>query len=101
MSTYSWYHDGRRVVCYKSSKSTQFVAWLCPATISSFHDSELAECTKQINAIFAKVVKNNKDPKRKLALLDTPKGLLLAWSEYGVIGPDDDENEIEKALGLK
>jgi hypothetical protein len=66
-----------------------------------FHDKELALCTKEINAILARAEKNNKDPKRKLAILTTHRGPFPVWSEYGAVGPYDDESKIDKALGFK
>jgi len=69
--------------------------------LTSFHDGELARCTKQINSLLRSVEKNNKDPKRNLCILDTPNGPFLAWTEHGNIGPYDKPTDIEEAFGLK
>ena len=93
--------DGTTVKCSRSPADNQFIVYFAEAKrLSSFHDAELAQVTKELNAILERVGKNNKNAKRKLAFLNTPKGLFLAWSEYGDITPYDDDAKIEKALGL-
>jgi hypothetical protein len=88
--------------CFPDSDSTQRVhRYLAAERLSNFHDKELAQATKLINTILDGVVKRNKDPKRKLAILLLPEGQFLAWSRYGGVSARSEEAEIYKALGIK
>ena len=68
--------------------------------VTSFHDAELARCTTEMNAMVTKLRESNKDPNRHLSLLRTPNGLLLAWT-LSAVSPSSEEDEIEKALGIR
>ncbi|SRR6266540_6359298 len=94
--------DEHHIYCYKSSADTQHVCSFVEAkTLTPFHDASLERCTKKLNAIIATLQKGQTDRDRSLALLSTPRGMFLAWTKYGVVGPDDDEAEVEKALGIR
>lgn len=67
---------------------------------STFHDETLADYSKKINSLLAEAVAKKKDNNMELAILITPKGPFLAWSKYGPVGPDSDDEEINEALGL-
>ena len=67
---------------------------------SLFHDETLADYTKKINSLLAEADTKKKDKNTVLSILSTPKGLFLVWAKYGPVGPDADEEEIVKALGL-
>ena len=69
-------------------------------TLTTFHDADLAQATKEIHAILEEVGRANRDLDRELAFLRTPDGLFLAWTVHA-IGPEDEEEEIKKALGLQ
>ena len=81
------------------------IAELLEAETSGFHDANLAEATRKINEILGSIPP---DPEgRKLSLLHTNFGSLLAWVEHGGavsdpgIRPDADNATIAKALRLK
>jgi len=94
------------VTCFQSSDDTQIMGKNPNSSLrearrlTPFHDAELARCTKEINAILAKVRKGNKDPNRELAFLRVPDGLFLAWTQHA-IGSEDDATEINRVLGIK
>src|SRR5258708_3618699 len=92
---FCWCFTSSRARCLALTDGLASVKNAMPA-----HDEELMNCTKEINAILKKVVKNNSRKDVHLHLLDTPRGFLLAWAGEGVSG-DDDDKPIEKALGLK
>jgi hypothetical protein len=90
------------IECYRSPLATQTVTRLWESTeLTDFHDAELANATREINAIFGGLEKKNKDPKRKLSLIEFENRLLLVWAGYDAVGPDDDEKTVVKALKLK
>ena len=71
------------------------------AELTEFHDAELARATKEINAIYSRLERNNRNRERKLSLIEFQNRHLLVWARYGVVGPEDDEETIKKALKLK
>lgn len=92
-------HNGK-VVCYRNDDSRCVVAsFVGPKEESAFHDDALTRCTNEINALLGNIREKNRDKSRELEFLITPKGLLLAWTNHA-IGPDDDEAEINRALGI-
>jgi hypothetical protein len=103
--TYAWLCGDRNcdtIDCYKSSLDSQTVTNLWEAKkLTSFHDAKLAQATKKINAILSRIEKGNKDKKRKLSFIKFQNRHFLVWAGYGVVGPDDDEKTIRKALRLK
>jgi hypothetical protein len=101
-TAYSWFYAPDGIECYQNPLATQTVTRLWESTeLTDFHDAELAKATKEINAIFGALEKNNKDPNRKLSLIGFENHHLLIWAGYGAIGPDDDEKTVVKALKLK
>jgi hypothetical protein len=46
-----------------------------------------------------KVEKDNNDSSRELAFIDTPKGVMLVWTNYGVVTQYDEDEKVQKALG--
>ncbi len=100
--TRDWVIFDGRVICYRSPIDGQSQPAFAVATkLTPFHDNTLAQATKEINAVLIKVQRANKDSKRKLAIIQTHKGPMLAWTEYGAVGPYDEDAEVEQALGLK
>lgn len=98
---YSWIMSGNYVYCYKGWGG-QDVAKLWEAEeLTEFHDADLARATKEINAILSKVEKSNRRSERKLSLIEFQNRHLLVWARYGVVGQDDDDETIRKALKLK
>jgi hypothetical protein len=98
----SWMMVGHDVYCYRSRESLQLLAkFREPARLTQFHDESLAQVTRDINALLSKTQRANKDSKRELAIISTPRGPMLAWTRHGVVSPDDEDAKIEKALGFK
>ncbi len=98
---YSWIQSGNYVYCFKGWGG-QDVAKLWEAEeLTEFHDAELARATKEINAILSKVGRNNRHSERKLSLIEFQNRPLLVWARYGVVGQEDDDETIRKALKLK
>jgi hypothetical protein len=98
----------KKVYCCSGRPNTCNNLKLLQAEDSYFHDEALIEATDRINAILAEV-RDSAPPGEHLAMIDTTKGLLLAWAE--AIEPPDDlspyvtadspEEDIEDALGLE
>ena len=96
----SWIESNGQVYCFVDWYDLCIVAKFVEVkSMSAFHDTELARCTKEINAIFSHLKRNNKSQKRELAILKTEKGLLLAWVQHGAHGPHDPGTA--KALGIR
>jgi len=88
--------------CFKDPLDRQTVTKLWEAGgLTSFHDAELAQATKEINTILGKIEKGNKDRKRKLSFVKFRNRLFLVWAGYGAVGSHDDEKTVMKALRLK
>jgi hypothetical protein len=67
-----------------------------------WHDEVLKKATKEINAIVDNLNKGNKDKTRSLALIEFQNRHLLVWTtDDDVVGRDDDEPTVRKALKLK
>ena len=103
----------KKMHCYKSPNGGCLVTKLWESDeVTSFHDSELARATKEINDIlkncedfmthFDKLHENIKDTARKLSFIEVENRLFLVWTQCGeAIGPNDDPDTIKKALRLK
>ena len=99
---YSWIESADGVVCYRNPSGFQTLTGLWEVgALTAFHDSEMAKATKEINAILSRVEQSNRDPKRNLSWVQFQNRHLLVWASYDVIGPDDDDATIIKALRLK
>ena len=99
--TYAWTVKDGKVNCYGSPSATCTVSGLWEAKeLTSFHDAQLAQTTKEINAILSKIEKGNKDPERRLSFIKFQHRHFLVWTR-SVIGMSDDDETILKALRLK
>ena len=99
---YSWILSTDGVVCYKSPTAYQTVTNLWEVDeLTELHDAELAQATKEINAILKGVEKSNKNPDRKLSFIQFQNRHFLVWANYGYVGPDDENKTISGALKLK
>jgi hypothetical protein len=100
---YSWIMGPKRhVYCFKSPNGDQTVSKLWEVGgFTDFHDAELGQATNEINAILSKLEKSNRDAERTLSFIQFQNRHLLVWARYGVVGPDDDEATIVRALKLK
>ena len=100
--TYSWTVKDKKINCYASPTSKCTVSGLWEAgELTGFHDAELAQATKEINAILSKIKEGNKDPEREVSFIQFQNRHFLVWTRSGVIGPDDDDRTILKMLRLK
>jgi hypothetical protein len=112
-SGYSWSIIGDYIRCY-SGGNTQFITqdFLVEATeLSPFHDEELAGATREINEIFARIEQGNRAGERELAVLLTPLGHFLAWTQTmpedagkaprEAVTADSGEAEVMEALKLR
>lgn len=81
-----------------------FTAMLLRANESNFHDATLVKATAQINEILESIPKDENG--RRLALLHTPIGTMLAWVRHDLPIPKDavtaenSDEELIAALGL-
>jgi hypothetical protein len=98
----SWIEIEGHVHCYKSKDDLQTIEkFVEPTVLTRFHDSTLADATRELNAIVDRCARSNTDPSRTLSFIVTPRGLMLVWAEYGAVGPHDDDATIDKALGIR
>jgi hypothetical protein len=93
--------DRKHVTCAKGAGGQTVMNLWEAEELSEFHDSDLAAATKEINAIVQRIEKNNKNPKRKLSLIEFQGRHLMVWAHYGTVTPYDDDDTIIKALKLK
>ena len=98
---YSWSYKDNKINCCASQTSTCTVTnfWEV-AELTAFHDVELQQATKEINAILEDIKKGNKEPQRDLSFIQIKDRHFLAWTN-GIVGPDDDDDIIHKMLRLK
>jgi len=96
----TWLEFDGKIHCYRSLDDLCRVASLRSAKKSDFHDETMIQATKEINAIFKRLQKQNSDATREAALIDTGEGLLLAWVHCnGAAGARS--GDVAKTLGLK
>jgi len=93
--------DRKHVSCAKGPGAQTVIGLWESEELTEFHDANLARATKEINAIFERIVKNNKDQKRTLSFIEFQGRHLLIWATYGAVTPYDDDDTIIKALKLK
>ena len=100
--TYSWWLDPEGMFCHKSPDSYQTVTNLWEVTeLTAFHDAELAQATKEINAILSGLEKSNKDSQRELSFIRFGDRHFLVWARYGAVGQFDEDETVIKELKLK
>ena len=101
--TYSWILSPEvGMNCFESPDADQTVTKLWEVEkLTTFHDAELAQATKEINAILTRVEASNKDPELTLSFIRFQNRHFLVWARYGAVGPHDDEATIRKTLRVK
>ena len=100
--TYAWTVKDRKINCYASASNTCTVSKLWEAAeLTRFHDADLAQATKEINAILSEIESGNKEPERELSFIKFKNRHFLVWTRPGVVGPDDDDKKIRQTLRLK
>jgi hypothetical protein len=98
-----WNSFSGRVGC-SSGDGSCLIAEFVPATESEFHTAELIEATNEIRNVMSKIKRKSG---KKLGLLNTPFGLLLAWVDHDLDVPGkavdirSSPEKIKKALGLR
>ena len=100
-ATHNWIKKGKKVRCAKGAGGQTVVNLWEAEELTEFHDADLARATKEINAIVERIEKNNKDPERKVSLIEFQGRHLMVWANYGAVTPYDDDDTIIKALKLK
>jgi hypothetical protein len=98
---YNWIKKGNRVTCAKGAGGQTVVGLWEASELTDFHDAELARATREINVIVGKIEAGNKDPNRKLSLIEYKGRHLMVWATYGAVTPYDDDETIIKALKLR
>ena len=100
--TYSWSLDPSGMLCFQNPQSYQTVTGLWEVTeLTDFHDAELAQATKEINAILSGLEKSNKDSERELSFIRFRDRHFLVWARYGAVGQFDEDETVIKELKLK
>ncbi len=100
-TTYAWVFKDKTMCCYKdpADKCTVTKFWEVEE-LTAFHDDQLSQATKQINAILAGVEKSNDDPRRHLSFIQFQSRHFLVWTQSRV-GPLEDKETIRRTLRLK
>ncbi|HEY0639312.1 MAG TPA: hypothetical protein VGD67_16810 [Pseudonocardiaceae bacterium] len=104
----SWMIINHVVYCYEDPQADCHVHTLVepdPVFLTesevTFHDPTLAAATKEINTILVRASRSDTANGRRLRLITTPDGLMLAWAECGdAVGPRSDGDAVRRALGL-
>ncbi len=100
--TYTWtYKDGKINCCTSKESSCTVSKFWEVGELTSFHDAQLQEATREINAILQDVRKRNADSKRELSLIQINDRHLLVWTHPGPVGPSDESAKIRRMLRLK
>ena len=73
--------------CWKDPANKCFVKKV--SVLSTYRDEQLEDAAEEINNILEKAEEAQKDQSKYLSILETPKGLFLAWTRKAV---DEDES---------
>lgn len=99
---YSWSVKDGKMNCCESETSTCNLSKLWEvATVTAFHDAELEQATKEINAIIENIRGTNRDSSRDLHFVQIEDRHLLAWAHSDLVGPLNRDQTIRKMLRLK
>src|SRR5262245_20440687 len=99
---FSWFYKDDKMHCCASETSTCTVSKLWQVRqLTTFHDVELQQATKEINDILEGVRKGNRKKDRKLCFIQVRDRHFLVWSNEGLVGPYDDDRTVRKMLRLK
>ena len=98
---YKWTASGGKVNCCTSETSSCTVSKLWePLQLTSHHDAQLQQATREINEILDGVKKRNRYPARELCFIQIRDRHFLVWSHHDLVGPDDDDETVRKMLRL-
>jgi hypothetical protein len=98
----SWVMLDHKVWCYASPRGDCIVSkfWeSLEADAESFHDTDLAGATLQVNAILDGL-RQAKEPPGAPSFILVENALLLVWTQPAALGPDDEPEVIRHHLGL-
>ena len=98
--TYAWSFDNGKMNCCESKDNTCNVAKLWEGAASAFHDAEIQQATKEINAIIEEVERGNRDKARELRLVQIHDRHLLAWVYSDLVSSGTDQATVAKMLRL-
>jgi hypothetical protein len=98
---HNWIKQGQHVTCAKGAGGQTVLNLWEAEELTEFHDADLARATREINSIFERIQKGNKDPNRTASLIEFQGRHLVVWANYGTVTPYDDDETIIKALKLK
>ena len=99
---YSWSTKDGKVHCCTSETSTCTVSKFWELRdLTSFHDAQLQQATKEINAILEDLRKRNRDSERDLSFIQIRDRHFLVWAHHGLIGPADDHHTVRRKLRIK
>ncbi|MGI8544238.1 MAG: hypothetical protein ACR2MD_12290 [Aridibacter sp.] len=106
--TCDWLAYNSSLGCVDGSTRSCFHAVLMEAEETVFHDSKLIKATEAINNILN--ILREESEERKLSLIVTDMGVLLAWAEHGgdaegypkdAVRANSDSKTVVEALKLK
>lgn len=110
-----WYLIGERIICVKGGDSQGVVGLVAPGQLTEHHDEVLEDLTTRINGVIhGHAAMRGREDGREPAMIRTPDGWMLAWTENhhdedidAVRKPEDvclsldsDEDTVRTALGL-
>jgi hypothetical protein len=96
-----WRKVSGGIECYGEGRRCAVSGIVESKRLSKFHDENLQQCTKELNAILDKYSSKSKRPNKELRILDTPEGPFLSWAGTGMISSEDDADTIMEGLGIK
>jgi hypothetical protein len=67
-----------KMLCFRDPANTCFVKRI--SVFTTYSDEKLEDAAEQINNILDKAEEAQKDESKHLSILETPKGLFLAWT---------------------
>jgi hypothetical protein len=100
-TTKKWKKVSGGVECYGKGKTCAVASIVEAARLTKFHDENLQQCTRELNAILNKYSSKSERPNRELRILSTPEGPFLSWVGTRMLSPEDDAETILKGLGIE
>jgi hypothetical protein len=96
-----WKKTNGTIKCYGKGKTCAIANIIEPARLTEFHDENLQQCTKELNAILNKYSSKSERPNKELRILSTPEGPFLSWVGTDTLSSEDDAKTILKGLGIE
>jgi len=89
------------IECYGKGNTCAVQTIVEAARLTKFHDENLQQCTKELNAILNKYSSKSERPNSELRILSTPEGPFLSWVGTRMLSSEDDAETILKGLGIE